>query len=97
MSNNYDYFTMTQDEVYDSWNVYGWSTYEPNSVLAGQPKKVFLESYETPEEAERNYPGVKPSNKWTEPEVSVGPAPANYYSSDGGFYDAGEYWSEEDY
>jgi hypothetical protein len=91
----YNYYTMTQDGDY--WNVYGWSTYGPSSVLAGQPRKVFLESYETSEEVERNYPGATPSNRWTEPEVSVGPAPANYYASDGGFYDAGEYWSEEDY
>ena len=93
---SYEYYTMTQDGDY--WNVYGWSVYDKNSVLAGQPRKVFLESYETSEEIERNYPGVTPSNRWTEPEVSVGrPAPANYYASDGGFYDAGEYWSEEDY
>jgi hypothetical protein len=95
MKDKYEYYTMTQDGDY--WNVYGWSVYDKNSVLAGQPRKVFLESYETSEEVERNYPGVTPSNRWTEPEVSVGHAPANYYASDGGFYDAGEYWSEEDY
>ena len=92
---SYEYYTMTQEGVY--WKVYGWTVYESSSVNAGQSRKVFLESYETSEEIERNYPGVTLSNKWTEPEVSLGPAPANYYAGDGGFYDVGEYWSEEDY
>ena len=27
---------------------------------------------------------------------SIGPCPANYYESDGGFWDAGEHWDEDD-
>jgi hypothetical protein len=37
------------------------------------------------------------SDSRVEPKASVGPAPPNYYASDGGFYDAGEYWDEDDY
>ena len=91
----HNYYTMTQDDDY--WNVYGWSVYESSSVLAGQPRKMFLESCETLEEVKKNYPGVTYSNSRVEPKASVGPAPPNYYASDGGFYNAGEYWDEDDY
>ena len=36
--------------------VYGWGTYSESSVLAGQAMKVFLEGFDTVEEALRAYP-----------------------------------------
>jgi len=42
--------------------VYGWGTYPRYSVLAGQPRKVFLDHFPTMAAAEEAYPGVKPSH-----------------------------------
>ena len=36
--------------------VYGWSTYEESSVLAGQARKVFIECYPSEEAARADYP-----------------------------------------
>jgi hypothetical protein len=38
------------------WEVYGCGDYEDSSVLAGQYRRCFLDSFETAEEAQTAYP-----------------------------------------
>ncbi|MFP8488777.1 hypothetical protein ACKGJO_06715 [Gracilimonas sp. Q87] len=67
MSNNYDYYTISQDN-YGNINVYGWDTYPEHSVLAGQSRKNFIESFNTDEEAKEAFPDAEFSSHWTEPQ-----------------------------
>lgn len=61
---------------YDSsFSVYGWSTYPRHSVLAGQDRKVFIDSYDTLAEAQAAYPQATMSSKWIEPQVSLNHLP----------------------
>ena len=75
----HDYYTLQYDGTH-TVSAYGWSTYERNSVLAGQPKKQWLESYDTEEDARKDYPDAQFSSKWTEPQVSLNhlPGPDDY-------------------
>lgn len=41
------------------YGVYEYSTYERSSVLAGQQRRVFLDSFKTLEEAKAKYPGAR--------------------------------------
>lgn len=66
--------------------IYGWSTYGKNSVLAGQPQKVFIDCYETQEEALMEYPQATPSSKWMEPQVSLSHLPGPDDMVPGGAY-----------
>lgn len=45
-----------RDEVY---GVYAYDTYPRDSVLAGEERRTFLDSFETIEEARKAYPGAK--------------------------------------
>jgi ribosomal protein L37AE/L43A len=56
-----DYFTIEQShgQTYgdDTWAVYGHGEYEATSVMAGKPKRVYVEGgFATPEEAQAKYP-----------------------------------------
>ena len=92
---SYEYYTIQFKQ--DGWNVYGWDKYPSGSVYAYQPRKTFLKSFDRCLDAQRTYPSAEFSNEFLEPQPDIGPQPANYYAGDGGFYDAGEYWSEEDH
>jgi len=81
----------------DGWNVYEWGTYPKGSVLEGQDKKSFVEFSSDQYAMKLKYPGAEVFDHVVECTSAVGSAPANYYAGDGGFYEAGEYWSEEDY
>jgi len=90
----FDYYTMSHDSRYGGVNVYGWGTYEKSSVLAGQPKKVFIDAFETLEAAQAKYPDAALSNKWTEPQVSLSHLPGEDDPVPGGMYpdDIDEGW-----
>jgi|APSaa5957512535_1039671.scaffolds.fasta_scaffold66892_1 hypothetical protein len=76
--------------------VYEWSKYPPSSVLAGQHRKKYLDQFRTWEEALDSYPeGIVTG--YNPPAEVPRQAPPGYYSGNGGFYNAGEYWSEDDY
>lgn len=91
---------MTQDQKYERYTVenkgesmmgkpfciYGWSTYGKNSVLAGQPQKVFLDCYETQEKALAKFPQAQPSNKWLDPQVNLNHLPGEEDPVAGGMY-----------
>jgi hypothetical protein len=79
------------------WCIYAWGVYPQGSVLEGQDMKQFISSFDTEKEARSEYPDAELSNALVEPVPSIGPQPANYYAGDGGFYDAGEHWGEDDY
>ena len=66
--------------------VYGWGEYPDYSVMAGQPRKCFIESYETIEAARKEYPEAKMSSKWTEPEVTFDHLPGEDDPVPGGMY-----------
>jgi hypothetical protein len=55
----------------DQYGVYRYDTYPRSSVLAGQERRVFLDSFNTLEEAQAAYPGVPFINNscYTEPHL----------------------------
>ena len=78
------------------WRVYAWGTYPENSVLAGQPMKQLKDSFDTCELAQGAYPDAMLSHDLLEPEVSIGPQPADWYGPEGGYSLCGEHWDEDD-
>ena len=55
-NNDFEYFTYEEDHEYGDYKVYGYGRYENSSVLAGQPRKVFMGAYNTIEDVLSNYP-----------------------------------------
>jgi hypothetical protein len=52
--------------------------------------------FDSQEAALKHYPDATVTGYAPPAEVSR-QAPAGYYAGNGGFYDAGEYWAEDDY
>jgi len=50
------YHTYTIEPDDGSFVVYGHSSYPASSVLAGQPMKSYLESFDSIEDAKKNFP-----------------------------------------
>ncbi len=70
-------------------DVLGWGTYPKRSVLADQPMKVFLDSFNTPEEAQARFPqATQLSSRLTDPQVSLNhlPGPDDHGPIAGGMY-----------
>ena len=93
---NYDYEIITSNPHFGKWSqkrvaVYGIGTYEESSVLAGQTKRVFLDDFDTVEEAKAAYPNANESGLPERARVPENP-PSWFDPS----Y-AGEAWSEDDY
>lgn len=82
----WDYYTVSLNRPYGGYAVYGWDTYPEGSVLAGQSRKVFLDSFETMEAAQAAFPDAKWSNKWLEPQVSLNHLPSEDDPVPGGMY-----------
>jgi len=84
----FDYYTINADTEFGTtvYTVYGWGTYERSSVLAGQARKCYIESYDTEEEAKAAHPGAGFSSKWTEPQVNVNHLPGEDDPVAGGMY-----------
>ena len=66
--------------------VYGWGTYERSSVLAGQAKKVFIDSYDSLELAHKDYPDAQGGGKFTDPQISLDHLPSEDDPVAGGMY-----------
>ena len=70
----------------ESYDVYEHGTYEPHSVLAGQAKRMQIDSCSTLEEAQAAYPGAE----YTEDSTFVVSVVPSYLHVDAAF--AGETW-----
>ncbi len=64
---------------HEPYSVYSWGVHEAHSVLAGQPRKVWEDSFDTVEQAKAAFPTAEMSHALLEPVADIGPAPANYY------------------
>lgn len=64
-----DYYTISEDN-YGNFTVFGWDTFPTHSVLAGQPRKNFIDQYDRAEEAQEEYPDADFSNEWIDPQIS---------------------------
>ena len=81
----FDYYTLRWSK-YGGVDVLGWSTYR-SGVLQGQPRKVFLDSFEDEEEARKAFPlATNFSSSWTEPQVSLNHLPCENDAVAGGMY-----------
>ena len=66
----YDYLMVLQDEARYGNNRYvvkGYDTYPSHSVLAGQTRISFIDSFDTLEEAQEMYPEAELSHPFLEP------------------------------
>lgn len=55
--------------------LYGFDTYPPGSVLAGQTRKNFLHSFDRLDKAQELYPELELGSSWMEPQVSLNHLP----------------------
>jgi hypothetical protein len=76
--------------------VYQIFEYGSSSVLAGSIGRRYRGAFDTVADAKSKFPDADAGGLYESTELPR-EAPAGYYGSAGGFYDAGEYWSEEDY
>jgi hypothetical protein len=82
----YERYTLRRQDD-DTVDVLGWGTYPGGSVLAGQPMKVFLENFDTVEEAQKFYPqATQWSNRFTDPQVNLSHLPGEDDPVAGGMY-----------
>lgn len=56
-------------------DVMGWGTYPASSVLAGQAMKVFVDNFDTEQEALAQYPHAQWSHALVEPQVNLSHLP----------------------
>jgi len=86
----YDYFTIEPSRYSDDeYIVYGWGIYPQSSVLAGQQRKVFLEEFETLEEAKEKYPRAEQTS-FINPVITTNHLPdyeMNSYEEENYWYD----------
>jgi len=82
----------------EGFNVYEWGLHPKGSVLEGQHSKKFVDFSADQYALKLKYPGAEVFEHIVPCTSQVNPqAPAGYYGGGGGFYDAGEYWGEDDY
>ena len=82
----FDYYTMRHSK-HGGVDVLGWGVYPDYSVLAGQPRKVFLDRFEDEAAARAAYPMVTGfSSAWTEPQVCLSHLPGEDDPVPGGMF-----------
>jgi hypothetical protein len=81
----FEYFTVRFDGQL-GFIVHGFGIYEMSSVLAGQSRKVFLDSFDTREAALAIYPEAENGNDFLDPQVSVAHLPGENDPVPGGMY-----------
>ena len=90
----FDHITIEPSE-YSDFAVYGHGTYERSSVLAGQPKRSYLESFDTVVDAQKEYPNAEVLEHSTKIDgMAMMPVCAPDWFDP---MDAGECWHEDDY
>jgi hypothetical protein len=70
----YDYLTYERSK-YGGISVHGWDEYPQNSVLSGQARKCFLDSFESVDEVRSAYPDAEASHELMQPQVSLNHLP----------------------
>ena len=66
MARHYDFMNiLLQDNRY---TVKGYDTWPAHSVMAGQTRISFIDSYTTLEEAQKNYPDAELSHEFLQPQ-----------------------------
>ncbi len=83
---SFEYYTVRPDGIRAGFIVHGFGTYESSSVLAGQSRKVFLDSFNTREAALEVYPEAENGNDFSDPQVSVSHLPGENDFVAGGAY-----------
>lgn len=73
----YKYIYVTEAKYGGGYDVKGVGTYEKSSVLAGQDKIVFIETFETIEEAQHAYPTADYMGNFCEPRNTFDHLPDN--------------------
>ena len=82
----FDFYTLRRNKD-SSVDVLGHGTYPEPSVLAGQPMKVFLDSFENEQEAQKKYPqATQWYNKLLHPDASLNHLPSEDDPVAGGMY-----------
>ncbi len=76
------------------WSVYGYDKYPESSVLAGQRRRMYLNSFSTVEDAAEAYPDAELSQYSGKFPVAEAPVLAPEWFDE---LDAGEVWGENDY
>ena len=77
---------------HDEYGVYEYGEYEPWSVLAGQERRSFLDSFPTLEAAKAAYPDAEYGTGGYQ-EMHIPESPPEWFDP----MDIGETWSEEGY
>lgn len=78
---------------HDEYGVYEYGEYEPWSVLAGQERRSFLDSFPTLEAARAAFPDAEYGAGSGYREVFIPQSPPEWFDP----MDAGEAWGDEDY
>ena len=76
-----------------SYAIYGTITHPTNSVLSGQTQEVPIKFFDTLEDATKEHPDLPVCNSHNETRPVMPQNPPENFD----YYDAGEYWHENDY
>ena len=83
---NFDRYTLRHGH-YGGVDVLGWGTFPEHSVLAGQPRKVFLDNFPDADAARRAYPMAENfSHPLLDPTPSLSHLPGEDDPVPGGMY-----------
>jgi hypothetical protein len=89
----FDDFTIEPEPEGEGVVVYGHGTYGRESVLEGQPRRAYLDRFDTVEEALAQFPKASVLEHSTKTEFTMSDAPPRGFDP----MDAGETWHEDDY
>jgi len=90
----FDYLTLEVQHEYGTFGVFGHGEYERSSVCYGQQRRVFLDSFDTHEEAQTEYPEAETSccTRVNDPMSLMPTAAPDWFDP----ANAGETWHEDD-
>lgn len=86
----FNHLTVEPAKYDNGVSVYGYGTYGPTSVLAGQTKKQYLDGFDSVEEALEAYPTAEVGGGYT-PYNDAGANPPSWFDP---AY-AGEHWDSD--
>jgi len=91
MSNQYSYLAIESSKNGKGVTVYGYGTYPRYSVLAGQTRKVFLDQFDSVEQAKAAYPKAKQGAGYIVSSDPLGPLAPDWFDPAA----AGEQWNDD--